>query len=127
MSSCMWIDWNIVADRRTQRRAVTMPKVGSGSQRGVAMTETVESLAELYETDETAWREAMAKVIAAGRYAELDYVHLQDYLTDTVNRDRRELRSRLRFYLAHLLKWIYHPETRTGAWAASILRVQCDL
>ena len=40
------------------------------------------TVAQLYEADETAWLEEMAALIEAGRWNDLDYPHLQEYLTD---------------------------------------------
>jgi len=91
------------------------------------MISAVDDLPELYEADETAWLDTMAELIAAGKNEELDYVHLQEFLTDLANRDRREVVGRLRFFLAHLLKWTNQTEERSGTWAAAILRLQFDL
>src|SRR5438094_601214 len=49
------------------------------------------ALPELYEADETAWLETMADLIRAGKYKELDYLHLGEYLSDMARRDRREV------------------------------------
>ena len=54
-----------------------------------------ESLTVLYEQDETAWLEAMAELVAQRRYAELDHLHLSEFLADQAKRDRREVFSRL--------------------------------
>lgn len=70
------------------------------------------TLAELYETDETAWLETMAELIGQGRWQELDYAHLQEYLNDMARRDRREVESRLVVLLTHVLKWVYQPDQR---------------
>ncbi|MGH7483509.1 MAG: DUF29 domain-containing protein [Longimicrobiales bacterium] len=73
----------------------------------------------LYETDETAWLEAMAELIDEGRLDELDYPHLCEYLTDMARRDRREVESRLTVLLTHLLKWEHQPERRSRSWRTS--------
>jgi hypothetical protein len=75
----------------------------------------------LYAEDETAWLEAMADLLAAGAYAELDYASLREYLADTAQQDRREVESRLVILLAHVLKWVHQPEHRTRIWQASIV------
>jgi hypothetical protein len=84
-------------------------------------------LAVLFEQDETAWLEAMANLAAAGRHAEMDFVNLSEYLADMAKRDRREVSSRLVTLLAHLLKWRYQPEQRTGSWQATILEQRREL
>jgi len=64
-----------------------------------------------------------------GRTEELDYEHLAEYLSDMAKRDRRELQSRLRMLITHLLSWCYQAELemRTGSWKATIITQQHDL
>src|ERR1700730_13571412 len=84
-------------------------------------------LSVLYEQDETAWLEAMAALAASGRYAEMDYQHLSEYLTDMARRDRREVFSRLVVLLSHLLKWEHQPQGRCGSWRGSIREQRREL
>lgn len=79
-----------------------------------------ESLATLYEQDETAWLEIMANLVAQKKFKELDHRHLSEYLSDMAKRDRREVHSRLVQLLLHMLKWKYQPENRTTSWENSI-------
>ncbi len=79
------------------------------------------NLADLYEADETAWLDAMVELIRQGAYGELDYAHLEEYLSDMAARDRREIKSRLIVLIAHVLKWVYQPERRTISWRRTIL------
>jgi hypothetical protein len=74
----------------------------------------------LYQSDETAWLDAMAQLIREGRHTELDFSNLGEYLEDMARRDRREVLSRLAVLLAHLLKWTYQPGHRSGSWKATI-------
>ncbi len=86
-----------------------------------------ESLSVLYEQDETAWLEAMSELVAQRRFAELDHQHLSEYLADMARRDRREVRSRLRVLMTHLLKWQHQPEKRSGSWRGTILEQRSEL
>jgi hypothetical protein len=88
---------------------------------------TVDTLASLYMADETDWLERMAALIREGRYEELDFAHLQEYLTDMANRDRKEVTSRLKVLLTHLLKWDYQPDARTRSWVLAILAQRDEL
>src|SRR6516164_470112 len=90
---------------------------------------TVEALdlSLLYERDETAWLEAMSALAASGRFADMDYRHLSEYLADMAKRDRREVFSRLVVLLSHLLKWKYQPDQRSGSWRGTILQQQREL
>jgi len=85
------------------------------------------ALAELYEADETAWLEMMAELIRQGRWDNLDYDHLGEYLSDMARRDRREVESRLVTLLAHVLKWLHQPEQRSGSWRATIIEQRQEL
>jgi hypothetical protein len=88
---------------------------------------TADALPALYEADETAWLEVMADLVRNGRYEQLDYVHLAEYLSDMAKRDKREVQSRLATLIAHLLKWKYQAENRTRSWRGTILVQQHEL
>ena len=91
------------------------------------MTHTEIALTELYVEDETAWLDAMAELLKAGSYAELDHAHLQEFLSDMANRDRREVESRLVVLLMHILKWVGQPDHRTRSWKSTILEQRQEL
>jgi len=84
------------------------------------VTRPTETLASLYEADETAWLDAMADLIRERRYEELDYFNLCEYLTDMAIRDRREVENRLVTLIAHVLEWKHQPRKRTRSWRATI-------
>ncbi len=88
---------------------------------------TLTSLPDLYEEDETAWLEAVADLIRQGRYADLDYLHLAEYLSDMAIRDRREVKSRLVVLIAHILKWTYHRANRSRSWRGTIIEQRQEL
>jgi hypothetical protein len=88
---------------------------------------TGQSLAVLYESDETAWLDQMAELIRSGRLDLLDTANLAEYLTDMAKRDRREVFSRLVVLLVHLLKWEHQPARRSGSWQGTILEQQREL
>src|SRR6516165_4071415 len=81
----------------------------------------------LYERDETAWLEAMSSLAASGRFAEMDYRHLSEYLADMAKRDRREVFSRLVVLLSRLLKWEHQPDRRSGSWRGTIREQRREL
>src|SRR6266700_4040412 len=84
-------------------------------------------LCVLYEQDETGWLVVMSNLAAQGRYAEMDYPNLSEYLADMAKRDRREVSSRLVVLLTHLLKWQYQPDHRSGSWQGTILEQRREL
>jgi uncharacterized protein YaaW (UPF0174 family) len=81
---------------------------------------TTDTLATLYEKDETAWLERMALLVRQERWDELDSENLSEFLTDMARRDKREVESRLAVLLAHVLKWVFQPGQRTGSWRATM-------
>jgi hypothetical protein len=85
------------------------------------------TLADLYTTDETAWLEATARLVAEGRFAEVDAANLIEYLTDMAKRDRREVKSRLTVLLTHVLKWVHQPDRRSPSWAVTVRAQQREL
>lgn len=88
---------------------------------------TPHPLAALYLADETDWLDRNAELIRAGQFDEIDPETLAEYLTDMAIRDRREVVSRLRVLLAHLLKWEHQPSQRTGSWRSTIMEQRDDL
>ncbi len=84
-------------------------------------------LSMLYEQDETGWLEVMSALAANGRYAQMDFPHLSEYLADMAKRDKREVYSRLVVLLSHLLKWEHQPECRSGSWRGTIREQRREL
>jgi hypothetical protein len=93
----------------------------------IGSKEAAMKIADLYETDETAWLERMSKLIEERRYKELDYKHLSEYLLDMAKRDRREVSCRLKTLLMHLLKWDYQPRKRSRSWEVTIMNQRYEL
>ncbi len=88
---------------------------------------TAAVLADLYDTDETAWLEIMAELCAHKRYRDLDLQHLGEYLSDMAISERREVHSRLVVLIWHLLKWDHQPNMQTGSWGATIDQQRLEL
>ena len=68
-----------------------------------------------------------AQLIREGRFAELDAETLADELEAMSNSQRRELRSRLRQLIMHLLKWQYQPGRRSQTWIHSIINQRREI
>jgi hypothetical protein len=90
-------------------------------------TADVLPLSALYERDETAWLETMSALAAEGRYTDMDFPNLSEYLADMAKRDRREVFSRLVTLISHLLKWDYQADRRSRSWLGTILEQQREL
>jgi hypothetical protein len=75
----------------------------------------------LYQSDETAWLDAMSELIKDGHFEELDFANLAEYLADMANRDRRRVESRLAIIMEHLLKWEYQADKRSRSWQRTVV------
>jgi hypothetical protein len=76
--------------------------------------------ASLYETDYYAWTLRQAELLRGGNLAAADLQHLAEEIEDMGRNLKRELESRLKVLLAHLLKWQYQPGYRGNSWRYSI-------
>jgi hypothetical protein len=71
---------------------------------------------ELYEQDLCAWSEVQADLLRRRRFAELDLEHVVEEIEDVGGSLYREVRSRIRTIIEHLLKLEHSAATdpRTG-------------
>lgn len=74
----------------------------------------------LYDRDMYRWTRQQAKLLRAGKSSELDLANLAEEIESLGERDRREVDSRIKLILAHLLKWQFQPEERSRSWMATI-------
>ncbi len=77
-------------------------------------------LSQLYETDFNLWIEQTIYNLKKGNLGELDLDNLIEEISDMGRNNRREVFSRLKVLLKHLLKWKYQPEKRTNSWTNTI-------
>jgi hypothetical protein len=73
-------------------------------------------LSQLYATDFNLWLEQTINHLKKGNLEALDLDNLIEEISDMVRNNRREVFSRLKVLLMHLLKWQYQPEKRTNNW-----------
>jgi hypothetical protein len=66
------------------------------------------------------WTQEQARLLREGRFAELDVPNVVEEIESLGRSERRELVSRLRVLLAHLLKWRYQDGLRGRTWQATI-------
>jgi hypothetical protein len=74
----------------------------------------------LYERDFYAWANEQASLLRAGRLSEADLENIAEEIESTGRAEKRELVSRLKVLLAHLLKWRFQPTRRGNSWRLSI-------
>jgi len=77
----------------------------------------------LYERDFYAWANAQAQLLRSGKVSEADIAHIAEEIESMGRTEKRELISRLRVLLLHLLKWQLQPALRCPSWRNSV-RVQ---
>jgi hypothetical protein len=73
-----------------------------------------------YDKDVILWSQEQARLLRAGRFAELDVEHLADEIEDVGKSEKRELARRMAVLLAHLLKWTHQPQMRTNSWRSTV-------
>jgi hypothetical protein len=74
-----------------------------------------------YEDDLFAWTQEQAALLRAHAVDGIDWENLAEEIGSMGRRDRRELKSRLRVILLHLLKWQAQPKLRGGSWRKTLL------
>ena len=65
----------------------------------------------MIELDFVAWADKQALLLEQRRWDDLDLINLIEEVRGLGNAERKELKSRLRILLGHLLKWQYQPQT----------------
>ena len=73
-----------------------------------------------FEADYAQWCVEQGALLREGRLADLDRENLAEEIESLGRSDRREIESRLKILLVHLLKYGYQPEGRSGSWKATI-------
>ncbi|KJU85015.1 protein containing DUF29 [Candidatus Magnetobacterium bavaricum] len=81
----------------------------------------------LYEVDFYQWAFHNADLLRQGRFAETDLENIIEELEGMARRDKRELLSRLKVLIMHLLKWQYQPNRRSESWCATIITQRQDI
>jgi Domain of unknown function DUF29 len=81
-----------------------------------------------YNTDFVAWATEQAVLLRSGRLAEADIANIAEEIEGLARSDRRELASRIRTVLEHLMKLQVSPaqEPRAG-WQETIDRSRLDI
>lgn len=73
-----------------------------------------------FEADYARWCAEQGALLREGRLSDLDRDNLAEEIESLGRSDRREIESRLKVLLVHLLKWYFQPEQRAGSWKSTI-------
>ena len=74
----------------------------------------------LYDSDFYAWSNQQAAFLRAGKPEKADLENIAEEIESMGRSEKRELTSRLKVLLLHLLKWQFQPGRRGPGWQASI-------
>lgn len=77
-------------------------------------------MATLYDTDFNLWIEQTVNQLKQGDLQSLDLENLVEEIESMGRSDKREVYSRLKILLIHLLKWRYQPKKRGSSWRNTI-------
>ena len=73
-----------------------------------------------YEANFYKWSLEQARLLRSGDWIAVDVEHLAEEIEDMGKGVRRELESRLKVLIVHLLKWVFQPELRGMSWQLAI-------
>ena len=73
----------------------------------------------LYDQDSYAWTEQQVGLLRAGRLQDADLVHIAEEIETLDASERRELESRLKVLLMHLLKRQHQQDARSSISSAA--------
>jgi hypothetical protein len=78
------------------------------------------SASRLYDEDFYAWANEQAALLRAGRLAEADIAHIAEEIESMGKTEKRELVSRLKVLLMHLLKLQFQSTGQGTSWRLAI-------
>ena len=74
----------------------------------------------LYDHDFYAWANEQAALLRSGRLSEADVEHVAEEIESMGKTEKRELVSRLKVLMMHLLEWRFQPVGRSTSWRLTI-------
>src|SRR6185369_12012904 len=80
-----------------------------------------------YDVDYAQWCAEQGALLRAGRLDAVDRENLAEEVESLGRSDKREIRSRLKELLLHLLKWHFQPQKRKGGWPSTIIEQRDEL
>lgn len=81
----------------------------------------------LHDRDFYAWVIEQSALLKEGKVDALDLKNIAEELDDMGKREKRELHSRLRVLLMHLLKWKFQPNHQSTNWEATIVTQRIEI
>lgn len=84
-------------------------------------------LKKIYEYDFNKWLEKTVQLLEAKNFTALDLDNLIEEIKAMGINQKRELKSRLRVLIMHLLKYKYQPEKISRSWISTIIEQRRQL
>jgi hypothetical protein len=81
----------------------------------------------LYDRDFYAWANEQAALLRAGKLTQADIENIAEEIESMGKSEKRELISRLKILLMHLLKWKYQSAGRCVSWQLTIKEQRREL
>ena len=81
----------------------------------------------LYRRDYYGWALEQARALQERRFEALDFEHLAEEVEDLAKSERRELRSRLKQVLVHLLKCQFQSGRRSLGWEGTLASQRAEI
>jgi len=81
----------------------------------------------LYGTDFVLWLDEQGRALRSRRVSDLDVPNIIEEIEALAGDQRRELGSRIRVVLTHLLKLSYQPAKKTRSWRVTLLTQRDEL
>jgi hypothetical protein len=80
-----------------------------------------------YESDFILWIDKQVELLRAKKFEQLDLLNVVEEFDALAKSLRRELSSRLRVLLLHLLKCQFQPENKSGSWLGTITEQRSEI
>jgi hypothetical protein len=91
------------------------------------LDKTESSTGALYDEDFFEWTRRNAELLRGGRLEQADIEHIAEEIEDMGKRDLKELNSRVRVLVGHLLKWQLQSEKKSRSWERTIASQRTQL
>jgi hypothetical protein len=91
------------------------------------LDKTAADRSSLYDEDFFEWTRRNAELLRAGQLDQADIGHIAEEIEDMGRRDLKELNSRMRVLLIHLLKRHLQPEKRSRSWDSTIVSQRIEI
>ena len=73
-----------------------------------------------YTTDFYAWTQQQAELLRNRAMNDLDWENIAEEIEGMGRSEKRQLKSRLKILIMHLLKWQFQPNLRSRSWQLTI-------